>query len=82
MALILVWTLLVASTSFAVEIENRPLLPTSTTRSPAEAGLESGRYEEIPIEKLEEWERQQERNAKTDIDAKVESNFSKSPAGR
>lgn len=49
------------TSAFALEVENRPLVPTSASvgRSPAEAGLESGRYVEIPVEKLAEWEKQQ-----------------------
>lgn len=45
--------------SSAIELENRPLVPTSA-RSPAEAGLESGRYQAIPRSQLETWERQQD----------------------
>lgn len=67
---------------FALEIENRALLPTGA-RSPAEAGLESGRYEEIPLEGLEAWERRRESSEiqnqvpASNEAAKVESNFQK-----
>lgn len=79
------------TTSWGVQIENRPLLPTSSksqSRSPAEAGLESGRYQEINIEDLEDWEQRQNQNQENsptspkENPAKVESNFPSPSLGR
>lgn len=67
-AFILCWALLLASVSFAVAPENRALLPAggatvTADRTPAQAGLESGRYREIPAEDVPRWEREQELHA-------------------
>ncbi|MBX3017038.1 MAG: hypothetical protein KF767_04045 [Bdellovibrionaceae bacterium] len=64
-AFVVCWSFLVASVAFAVSPESRSLLPAAGTtaapdRSPAEAGLESGRYREISKEDVEKWERDQD----------------------
>lgn len=47
---------------FALEVESRSLLPQGG-RSPAEAGLESGRYQELSGEELRAWEKRHEPEA-------------------
>lgn len=70
-SLILTWGLLVVTAAVAVTPENRALLPaggatTSPGRTPAEAGLESGRYREISSDELKDWERLQDQRRNED----------------
>lgn len=51
-----------ASSGFALEVESRSLLPQGG-RSPAEAGLESGRYQELSREELRVWEKRHDPEA-------------------